>query len=264
MAKELPYFRFTVAEWLQDDVSLESYEVKGVFADVCAYYWFKDCSVALVMLEKRFSDAEDAIKLLIKLDIIKVDPNDFIYINFLDEQYDLLSKKHKNLAKAGRAGGLKKSSNAKATLKQRSSYKDKDKDKEKDNNKDNNTLMSDLSGADNLDDYENIAFSFWTLCKSNMDELGINSTDIGNAKYKNWVNPIRLAIEKDGRTTEEFREIFEFLREEKPNEKGFSWKANIRSGASLREKFEKILMRVRSSEDGDMKEFKKQLLDNMK
>ena len=33
MAKELPYFRFTAAEWLNDDISLESYELKGLFIE---------------------------------------------------------------------------------------------------------------------------------------------------------------------------------------------------------------------------------------
>ena len=39
MSKELPFFRFTVSEWLNDDISLESYVLKGIFIDVCAFYW---------------------------------------------------------------------------------------------------------------------------------------------------------------------------------------------------------------------------------
>ncbi len=135
MSKELPYFRFTVSEWLQDDISLENYEIKGVFADVCAYYWFKDCSIGIATLMKRFSNASESIDYLIELEIIKVINDDLIEIKFLNEQFDLLSEKRQKYIDAGRIGGLKRASNAKATLKQRSSYKDKDKDKE--NNKDN-------------------------------------------------------------------------------------------------------------------------------
>ena len=138
MAKELPYFRFTVSEWLNDDISMEDYKTKGVFADVCAFYWFRDCSVDIALLEKRFSDALTTILSLVELNIIKYNNNGQVSINFLDVQFDLLSEKRKKYAASGRKGGLSKSSNAKATLKQRSSYKDKDnnKEKEKDNNKD--------------------------------------------------------------------------------------------------------------------------------
>jgi len=133
MAKELPYFRFTVAEWLNDDISLESYELKGLFADVCAFYWFKDCTINLTTLEKKFSNAKNLLEQLISLDIIKLNDDNSIEILFLDNQYDFLSEKRKKRSEAGRKGGLSKSSNAKAMLKQRSSYKDKDKDKDKDN-----------------------------------------------------------------------------------------------------------------------------------
>ena len=129
MAKELPYFRFTAFEWLNDDISLESYELKGLFIDICSYYWFKDCSIDIAILEKRFSNAKN-IQKLINLGIIKInkDTNN-IEIKFLNDQYDLLSEKRKKRQEAGKKGGLKKSSNAKAMLKQKGSYKDKDKDK---------------------------------------------------------------------------------------------------------------------------------------
>ena len=34
MAKELPYFRFTVQEWQNGDIGIESYELKGLFIDI--------------------------------------------------------------------------------------------------------------------------------------------------------------------------------------------------------------------------------------
>jgi len=135
MAKELPYFRFTASEWLNDDISLEPYELKGLFIDICAYYWFKDCSITLAMLEKRFSNAVKMINELTELKILKIDSHNFIIISFLDKQYDLLSKKRIKRQEAGKKGGLQRASNAKAMLKQKSSYKDKDKDKKKDKDK---------------------------------------------------------------------------------------------------------------------------------
>lgn len=133
MAKELPYFRFTAHEWLNDDINLESYEVKGLFADVCAYYWSQDCDTTLAKLQKRFSNATLLLQTLIDSDIIKHESrHDKIKIEFLMRQYDLLSEKRKLRQDAGSKGG-----NAKAMLKQKHSYKDKDNNKDKDKNKDN-------------------------------------------------------------------------------------------------------------------------------
>ena len=142
MSKELPFFRFTVSEWLNDDISLMSYDAKGVFADVCSYYWFKDCSITQAKLKQKFSNAKDLIDELIDGDIIKIDDNDFVSIIFLDDQYGMLSDLRKSRQEAGRKGGKQRSSNAKAKPKQNSSYKDKYKDKDKD--KDNITAFWDL------------------------------------------------------------------------------------------------------------------------
>jgi len=130
MSKELPYFRFTVAEWLNGDISMENYECKGLFADVCAWYWFKDCSVTKAMLEKKFSNAR-LLQILYDSGIIKV-IDDFIEIEFLNEQFSVLLNSLEARKAAGSKGGKQKSSNAKAKLKQSSSYKDNNKDNNKD------------------------------------------------------------------------------------------------------------------------------------
>jgi hypothetical protein len=128
MAKELPYFRFTVQDWQNGKISLESYELQGLFISVCGYYWINDCSLTLTMLQKKFSNAKDLLKELISLNIIKHENrHDKVEIEFLNIQYDLLSEKRKLRQIAGSKGG-----NAKAMLKQKDSYKDKDKDKDKD------------------------------------------------------------------------------------------------------------------------------------
>lgn len=130
MAKELPYFRFTVQDWQNGKISLESYELQGLFISVCGYYWINDCSITLAMLKKRFRDATILLDELIKLGIIKHETkHDKVEIDFLNIQYDLLSEKRKLRQAAGSKGG-----NAKAMLKQKRSYKDKDNNK--DNNKD--------------------------------------------------------------------------------------------------------------------------------
>lgn len=129
MAKELPYFRFTVQDWQNGKISLESNELKGFFIDVCGYYWINDCNLTLAILNKKYSNATSLLKQLIELDIIKHENrHDKVEIEFLNIQYDLLSEKRKLRQSAGSKGG-----NAKAMLKQKGSYKDKDKDNNKDN-----------------------------------------------------------------------------------------------------------------------------------
>lgn len=134
MAKELPYFRFTASEWLNGDISLESNELKGLFIDIASYYWFKDCSITLALLKKRFKNDERLIDELLSLGILKHEKkSDYVQIHFLNEQFDVLSEQRKRRQEAGRKGGKQKSSNAKAKPKQSSSYKDNNKynDKEK-------------------------------------------------------------------------------------------------------------------------------------
>ena len=129
MSKELPYFRFYVSEWLNDDISLEDFLTKGVFADVCSFYWFRDCSITKAMLKKRFSNNEDQIEALINSKIIKTkNGSEFIEISFLDKQFDELSELRKRRQEAGRKGGKQGLSKPKAKPKQNESYKDKDKD----------------------------------------------------------------------------------------------------------------------------------------
>ena len=128
MSKELPYFRFNVSEWMNDDIHMETYKTKGVFADICAYYWFKDCSITKDTLLKKFSNCKSSIERLLSNNIIKLDKSGNISIRFLDEQYDTLSEKRRLRQAAGQKGGKQKASNAKAMLKQKPSYKDKDKD----------------------------------------------------------------------------------------------------------------------------------------
>lgn len=164
MANDLPYFRFTVQAWQNGKISLESFHLKGLFIDICGFYWVQDCTITLTMLNKKFSNSTNDIKELINSEIIKHENrHDKIEIEFLNIQYDLLSEKRKVRQAAGSKGG-----NAKAMLKQKDSYKDKDKDNNKDKDKDNierrklkfaSTLESFLTiyGKDLLNDF----YRYW-------------------------------------------------------------------------------------------------------
>lgn len=144
MANELPYFRFTAQAWQNGKISLERYELKGLYIEICGYYWINDCCLTLTILEKKFRNEVKLIKELIDLEILKHEKrHDKIEIEFLNIQFDLLSEKRKARQSAGLKGSI-----AKALLKQKPSYKDKDnnkdKDKEKDNNKDKFSFKNSL------------------------------------------------------------------------------------------------------------------------
>jgi len=112
MSKELPYFKFEPNQWLTGDITLESMEVQGIFINVCALYWSKDCRVAIAGLQQRYGGA---IVRLLESGILK-EKEGFAVIEFLDEQWVELSCRHQKNVENGRMGGFK-SSLAKATPK---------------------------------------------------------------------------------------------------------------------------------------------------
>ena len=93
-------------------------------------------------------------------------------------------------------------------------------------------------------EYYEITMAFFELFRKNLDELGIKTTIIDKAKG-NWVDPIRLMIEKKEATHEDLREIFKFL-----NTNDF-WKKNILSTSKLRKQFTRLLME--SKQNGRIK-----------
>jgi len=132
MSKEIQYFRFTPQEWQNGDISLCDYDLKGLFIDICSFYWVRDCSITLAMLKQKFSNATKKIEKLVELGILRFDDekSEYISINFLNEQLDVLSLLRMKRQSAGSLGGRQKSSNATILLQQNCSYKDKDNDKD--------------------------------------------------------------------------------------------------------------------------------------
>ena len=53
MAKELPFFKFNVSEWLTGNISYESYEIQGVFIKVCCEYWNRGNKLTIQEAKKR-------------------------------------------------------------------------------------------------------------------------------------------------------------------------------------------------------------------
>ncbi len=106
--KELPYFKFFIESWSNGDITLEDYETQGVFTNLCAYYWSKDCILTLDKAKKKFPAAPArCFDALIASKIIKT-TGDAIRINFLDEQKAERKKRDETNLKNGKLGGRPK------------------------------------------------------------------------------------------------------------------------------------------------------------
>ena len=132
MSKELPYFRFYASEWLEGDITLEEMATQGLFTNIMAWYWKRDCEITKEFISKRLVKdnqmLNECFEALFDAEIITINSDGLLVIDFLSEQHGSLSLISTKRSKAGRKGGKAK---AKQVLKQSPSYKDKDKDKDK-------------------------------------------------------------------------------------------------------------------------------------
>jgi len=105
MAKELPYFKFTVADWLTGDIVFENYDVQGLFINICAIYWQREGALSLSDINKRFKNPPQLLELKDRfLTII----DDAISIKFLDEQFTERKKLSCVNSENGKKGGRPK------------------------------------------------------------------------------------------------------------------------------------------------------------
>ena len=106
MAKELPYFQFEPAQYLTKDVSFCSLSAQGLFINICAYYWQRECTLKKEQLLRRL-DYPDILDELIKEGVIDLVDNNII-IKFLDSQYEKATGVSKVNSKNGSKGGAPK------------------------------------------------------------------------------------------------------------------------------------------------------------
>lgn len=125
MGKRLPYFQFEPAEYITGDIQFCSLGAQGLFINICSMYWQKECILTTDQITKKFPNTEKELEELVSEGIINHGYE--LIISFLDEQYELITKRKKQLSDAGKKGAqVKKSqatlkpplSQAEATLKQ--------------------------------------------------------------------------------------------------------------------------------------------------
>lgn len=128
MAKELPYFKFYVSEWILGRIFDQPDRVQGAFMVAVCHYWHKKCNVSVVDFKKKIGRKRfDLLHFNKFIDV----QNDRVLIPFLDEQFLELSQLQLIRAKTGKAGG-KASAQAKGTAKVKDIEVDKEVEVDKD------------------------------------------------------------------------------------------------------------------------------------
>jgi len=104
MAKELPFFKFEPNQWENGNIQICSREDKGLFIDLCCMYWSRLGDVPFKLaINKLCAGNATALVSLCDNKIIVVE-NDFIRIDFLEEQlseFDNTRKQNSKNAKEG-------------------------------------------------------------------------------------------------------------------------------------------------------------------
>jgi hypothetical protein len=147
------------------------------------------------------------------------------------QRYD---ERKENLREAGRKGGLSKaktmpergSSNAKASVKQPST-----------------TRVKESKVKESKEEKKNLNADYVAIVSLLMSEIEKNDSKHFQGKDRDsisrqWYDPIRLLIEKDGREPDLVRSVITW------SQGSDFWKSNILSTKKLREKFSQLLLQM--------------------
>lgn len=92
MAKELPFFKFEISEWMFGRIQKQPESIRGMFIDLCCKYWHKLGEYLLEDAELDFGS--DRIKQLMDVHIIGQESG-YLFIKFLDAQLDECAEQSK-------------------------------------------------------------------------------------------------------------------------------------------------------------------------
>lgn len=137
----------------------------------------------------------------------------------------------------------------------------------------NNSLMSEIKISDdkkffkineyfieaeeNYSEFFKIANQFRVLFIKNLREKNSPTYHQENSKFKSYVNPIRLMIEKKEATKDQLREAYNFLN----SNEGEFWKSNILSTETLRKNIQKVLAKKNTKLQTGFKEKNIEVID---
>lgn len=95
---------------------------------------------------------------------------------------------------------------------------------------------------DSLKNYYLVASSFQKLFYTNLKRLDARVENVKNAKFGKWVTPIRLMVENDKVTKEQFKQVFNFL------DSHDFWSDKVQSTEKLRKKFDTLYSQLKTNE----------------
>lgn len=258
MAKELPFFKFEPNQWENGNIQICTREDKGLFMDLCSMYWSRLGDVPFKLaVQKLCNGNATAFETLIKENIFTI-IDDRICIDFLNEQLSEFENVSKINSENARIGWEKRKKNATASKSQSESDTIREEKRREEEMIEkikilNKSLLSEikisddkkffifndlsLEASDEQISYFKSAVAFQKLIIKNLKEKKSPTTQVENAKYKNFVDPIRLMFEKDKCTVQQLRDAYDYLN----SPEGEFWKSNILSTVKLREKLPVLL-----------------------
>lgn len=110
--------------------------------------------------------------------------------------------------------------------------------------KNNNILMSEAKPSDVSErnrPYFELAKSYYKLFEINSSQLGVTWNHLKKARAEKYSNDIRLMVESDKREEQDLIEVGDFLKRDK------FWMQNIQSTDKLREKFDQLITKSKTS-----------------
>jgi hypothetical protein len=271
MAKELPFFKFTPTEWLVGKISFQPLEVQGAFIQCCCMFWKNSGVIKIDDIDYRIG--KDNLSKLIEYDFIKVEDG-FLRIEFLEEQLVSFEGVRRNRSLSGIKSAEKKAEAKKTLVEKTSTLVEENATSVEESSTSRqqkstdirhktkdidirvllyNSLLSEIKISDERDllifkeneidvdentlQYFKTAKSFQSLFIKNLKEKSSPFSQQMNAKFKNYVNPIRIMIEKKEATFEQLREAHKYLS----SPEGDFWKSNVLSTEALRRQLPKLL-----------------------
>lgn len=108
--KQLPWFKFSPADWMMGRISRQSCEVQVAFLRLCCIYWNAECEMTVEHAELECDGHFDRLVALKMVEVV----GDKIGIKFLNIQYEEGREKRQKMSNAGKASAEQRL-NAKAS-----------------------------------------------------------------------------------------------------------------------------------------------------
>lgn len=203
--KFLSYYKFTPAKWLSGEITLCSYEAKGMFIDLCALFWAKEGVLKESFVEQMMNKCSASVKQeLFALEILSY-RDGLLHINFLVEQLEEFEGISEKRSEAGRKSAESRKQNSTSveqnstsvdvcsTIKIREDKSIEDKIKEKEIKE--KKIKIDIFVKPTLNEIKEFCLNenlvvdeeyFFNYYESNGWKIGKNNMKNWKATVKNW------------------------------------------------------------------------------